>query len=1621
MRHPSLTSRLLFSPIRSEEGVVKTVRDNFGFIGCTSDAKFGDVYFRMDDVVKPKPGKGAKSQGQLQQTTSPMVAVGAPVEFAVDLNHKTGEYRAAKVKLIPSNNTGGGSEVSQAEAGMAAAVAAPELLSFKPMWASASSTSLSDLSSSATNASKSAGSKAAGAAHGLPVLKPGGGAGGGGPSMFGPPTSFAPGGKWGGGASGGGSSASTAAAPKHNAGAQNASGSNLAAEAARAEMVATLFGAAMPGAAPSKSATASGGRANAASSGASGVQPGTQHQRGGGPRGNSGNGASLTGAPLASSLETGVVITLKEAFGFIRCTSAPRYGDVFFRFEQASMFDPKVHSSIADVLPPGTEVEFAVEANATRSGEYRALRVHFPGAGAAAASQAPRLVGSSNASASDASAGNDNKKAKKKGKATSGDGNAGCHSASGNGDRGGVKPGDSSGGYTAFHDTRSMLGWLAKRAEEPPGSMLLKLSNFSRPLDDICGRTNLAHDVIRGVLALLAGPGVRKSIMREKADALLLRVLQSPLARHPSNLGTYLRAMPAAPGGPSVCTDGFSCAAAVLDEWLTRFPEEAGLHLPWDNLRAAVRSASLPMALEEQLATIMHRVAQAQPQPPGQGTLNTASAGLGLPDDLLDDDTSRASSPSGGTPSSHVDFRHMPVFPSADEILSSADGPSELRPNIVDGHYDSALQYLDTHFRLLREDCLAPLRGGVRAYLSGEASPDVRVYPSCQLVGLHCGRDGVFYRVSFKLPPGTSVSWERSKRLMYGSLLLLSADGFQGSSLLWATVANRDPALCSSRGGLVDIRFPDGHEARFAPGVVYTMVESAATYFEAYRHVLAALQSVASDPAGLPFADTLLRCKLAVDPPAYLRRPGADKYVLPEIFPDLERQTGRTAIHLLQDWPQPGEPGCSVTSSLDGSQLAAVKLALTRQVALIQGPPGTGKTFVGLKVVHTLLHNYRARVAMGAPKPLLVVTMTNHALDQFLEGILDFEPNIIRVGARSRSDRLASCNLRDRAFEAGRADAVSSQARKALMGRMRDLEKVISNLVADLNSREVTVEELESVAGWEALASLRAGGPPGSTFLPDDAKLRTWLQPVQDAAATAHKAAADALAAKESALDAISGPPTAKKQIAQPVKVKGGAFGRTAAHGGAVSADNSNVDGASDEEEEEEALDVDASGRVINAAVRERMLDDDAPLGGAAAAVLSLAKLTLADDEEEDSEADGENHLDDAALLATEDVWSLSPKARARLYALWKAAACTDAAAELADACTRYERLARERKELDDANQLAAMAGAAVIGMTTTGLAKYQKLVGALECEVVVVEEAAEVLEAHIVAALGKGTQHLILIGDHLQLRPGTAVYALAKRYNLDVSMFERLVRNGVEHVTLARQRRMRPAIARLLTPVYPALHDHPDVEKYPMVPGMAAPLWFFSHAHAESFDPETRSRSNSFEAGMTHALAVHLLRSGVPAARMTVLTTYCGQLFSLRKKFRAAGGEQGLDEIRLCSVDQYQGEENDVILLSLVRSNTSGDIGFLSVQNRMVVALSRARHGMYILGNAELLSKRNALWRGVVDHLAGSNCVAEALPCLAGPRPGSQKAVHVANIADFGQCMAAGYPPRGTKTSKGP
>ena len=90
-----------------------------------------------------------------------------------------------------------------------------------------------------------------------------------------------------------------------------------------------------------------------------------------------------------------------------------------------------------------------------------------------------------------------------------------------------------------------------------------------------------------------------------------------------------------------------------------------------------------------------------------------------------------------------------------------------------------------------------------------------------------------------------------------------------------------------------------------------------------------------------------------------------------------------------------------------------MQTALSKEVAIIQGPPGTGKTFVGLKVAKILLENRGIWTDPKCSKPMLVVCYTNHALDQFLEGILGFCPDgIVRVGNRSKSTKLEDFNLK---------------------------------------------------------------------------------------------------------------------------------------------------------------------------------------------------------------------------------------------------------------------------------------------------------------------------------------------------------------------------------------------------------------------------------------------------------------------------------------------------------------------------------------------------------------------------------------------------------------------------------
>lgn len=135
--------------------------------------------------------------------------------------------------------------------------------------------------------------------------------------------------------------------------------------------------------------------------------------------------------------------------------------------------------------------------------------------------------------------------------------------------------------------------------------------------------------------------------------------------------------------------------------------------------------------------------------------------------------------------------------------------------------------------------------------------------------------------------------------------------------------------------------------------------------------------------------------------------------------------------------------------------------------------------------------------------------------------------------------------------------------------------------------------------------------------------------------------------------------------------------------------------------------------------------------------------------------------------------------------------------------------------------------------MTTTGLSKYRGLIAALKPKIILVEEAAETLEAPVTIACLPALEHLILVGDHQQLRPHCQLREFENEpYYFNLSLFERMVLNGVELDTLTRQRRMIPEIRRLLEPIYgKTLKDHTsvtDVVNRPSVEGIGGGWQFF-------------------------------------------------------------------------------------------------------------------------------------------------------------------------------------------------
>lgn len=93
--------------------------------------------------------------------------------------------------------------------------------------------------------------------------------------------------------------------------------------------------------------------------------------------------------------------------------------------------------------------------------------------------------------------------------------------------------------------------------------------------------------------------------------------------------------------------------------------------------------------------------------------------------------------------------------------------------------------------------------------------------------------------------------------------------------------------------------------------------------------------------------------------------------------------------------------------------------------------------------------------------------------------------------------------------------------------------------------------------------------------------------------------------------------------------------------------------------------------------------------------------------------------------------------------------------------------------------------------------------------------------------------------------------------------------------------------------------------------------------------------------------------------------------------------------------MDNFQGEDNKIILLSLVRSNSANNIGYLAFKNRICVALSRAKHGLYIIGNMSCLSAASTIWKHIQSELQNQQAIGHELSIVCSTHQTDHKVSH--------------------------
>ncbi|KAI8713538.1 hypothetical protein NCS52_01298500 [Fusarium sp. LHS14.1] len=909
-------------------------------------------------------------------------------------------------------------------------------------------------------------------------------------------------------------------------------------------------------------------------------------------------------------------------------------------------------------------------------------------------------------------------------------------------------------------------------------------------------------------------------------------------------------------------------------------------------------------------------------------------------------------SPGGRHDNDHADFRKISIYPTSDELLSTDEPYLQRLADVFDTPKDTrGPAYRDWLFRLLREDMLSEIREDLQTATGQKKSKRKPVALSqLDLVGLNdvngnnanaqrprpsppytlnvaCNQ-GIYFPK--KLPKGGKKGFlEDTKQFMkhdsFGALCCGKDIVAFGSLVRDIHNLTQTPPVigirftdASSLGKALEaLRGPDQQQLRF-------LLVDTATF--AYEPILKRLQTMTE----LPLEDQLIN----------FEEPPQDSTGSERLGQLIERLKVSSAN--LMKVSMPASFRIDKDIKLQGAQLDSFINGLSQELALIQGPPGTGKSFLGALILVAILRLTTRRI--------LVLSYTNHALDQFMEDLMNMgvsSDQMVRLGSKSteatKSTLLREYDQQKRYWLTPEEKAIRNRLQAESASICSELESCCKKLYGNINSGDI-IEYLEFSNGFT---------PAWAAFqVPED--------------------------------------------------------------------DGFQIVGANNK-----ALTPDALYEFWYNGYQ----------------VTQFGGLL--------------ESLDPSAQV----VWGLTHEQRQQLDSQWRYAVCTEQTDTFVELSKRYQEIETEIKSIRNESARRVLKDKRIIACTTTAAAMQQSIIETANPDVILVEEAGEILEAHVITALSPSVKQIILIGDHKQLRPKVSDYKLTKEkgegYDLNVSLFERLVCQGHHFTTLQEQHRSHPDISfypRMLA--YPELKDMPSTHDRAPIRGLKNRVTFVHHQNpedsmadvAERRDPTAKaSKRNQFEAEMVLKMVKFLGQQGYKTENMVVLTPYLGQLFLLKGILRQetdpylndldshelvraglltqASAKVNKKSLRLSTIDNYQGEECDIVIVSLTRSNASGDIGFLQARERLVVLLSRARNGLIIFGNMDTFMKSKKggeMWIEYFDALKENECLFDGVPVFCERHP--ETSMLLKSPADFdAMCPDGGCAePCGVKLSCG-